>query len=46
MDKAWKIYTTMTNNEESRLAIVDEFVKQIGLSKAAANMYNQMIKPK
>ena len=46
MDKAREIYTTMTNDEESRKAIVDEFVKQIGLLKAAANTYYQMIKKK
>ena len=39
-------YTTMINDEESRKAIVDEFVKQIELSKAAANTYYQMIKNK
>ena len=44
MDKAREIYITMTNDEESRKAIVDEFVKQVGLSKAAANTYYQMIK--
>jgi hypothetical protein len=46
MDKARDIYTTMTNDEESRKAIVDEFIKQVGLSKAAANTYYQMIKNK
>ena len=46
IDKARKIYTTMINDEESRKTIVNEFVKQIGLSKAAANTYYQMIKPK
>ena len=46
MDKAREIYTTMMNDEESRKAIVDEFVKQVGLSKAAANTYYQMIKKK
>jgi hypothetical protein len=46
MDKAREIYTTMTNDEESRKAIVGEFIKQIGLSKAAANTYYQMIKKK
>mgnify|MGYP003388371689 CR=1 FL=1 len=44
MDKAREIYTMMTNDEESRKAIVDEFVKQVGLSKAAENTYYQMIK--
>ena len=39
MDKAREIYTMVTNDEESRKVIVDEFVKQIGLSKAAANTY-------
>ena len=43
MDKAREIYTTMTNDEESRKAIIDEFIKQVGLSKAAANTYYQMI---
>ena len=46
MDKARKIYVVMTMEEESRKAIVDEFIKQIGLSKAAANTYYQMIKKK
>ena len=46
MDKVRQIYTTMTNDEESRKAIVDEFIKQVGLSKAAANTYYQMIKKK
>jgi len=36
----------MTNDEETRKAIIDEFVKQIGLTKAAANTYYQMIKKK
>ena len=44
MDKAREIYTAMTNDEGSRKAIFDEFIKQVGLSKAAANMYYQMIK--
>ena len=39
-------YTTMINDEESRKAIVGKFVKQIELSKAAANTYYQMIKNK
>jgi len=34
------------NDRESRKAIVDEFMKQVGLSKAAANTYYQMIKRK
>ena len=46
MNRAREIYTTMINDEESRKAIVDEFVKQVGLSKAAANTYYQMIKMK
>jgi hypothetical protein len=46
MGKAREIYTTMINDEESRKAIVDEFVKQVGLSKAAANTYYQMIEKK
>jgi hypothetical protein len=37
---------TMTNDEESRKAIVDDFVKQIGFSKAAANTNYQMVKKK
>ena len=44
MDKAREIYITMTNDEESRKAIIDEFIKQIGLSKTAANTYYQMIR--
>jgi len=44
MDKAREIYARMINDAESRKAIVVEFVKQIGLSKAAANTYYQMIK--
>jgi hypothetical protein len=39
MDKAREIYTTMTNDAESRKAIVDEFVHQAGLSKATADTY-------
>jgi hypothetical protein len=46
MDKVREIYMAMTNEEESRKTIVDEFVKQIGLSKAAANTYYQIIKKK
>ena len=44
MDGARENYTTMINDEESRKAIVDEFVKQVGLSKAAGNTYCQLIK--
>lgn len=44
MDKAREIYTVMAKDEESRKAIVEEFMKQVGLSKAAANTYYQMIK--
>ena len=39
-----EIYTTMTKDEKSRKAIIDEFMKQVGLSKAAANTYYQMIR--
>jgi len=46
ISKTREIYTTMINDEESRKAIVDEFVKQVGLSKAAANTYYQIIKKK
>ena len=46
MIKARENYTKMANDEESRKAIVDEFVKQVGLSKAAANTYYQLIKNK
>jgi hypothetical protein len=47
MNKVREIYTAMSNDDdESRKAIVDEFIKQVGLSKAAANTYYQMIKKK
>jgi hypothetical protein len=46
MGKSREIYTTMTYDDESRKAIVDEFVKQVGLSKAVSNTYYQMIKRK
>lgn len=46
MDKAREIYKAMTKDEESRKAIIDEFVEQVGLSKAAANTYYQVIKKK
>ena len=35
---------TNDNDEETRKAIIDEFIKLVGLSKAAANTYYQMIK--
>jgi hypothetical protein len=44
MNKAREIYIAMTKDEESRKAIVDEFINKVGLSKAAANTYYQMIK--
>lgn len=46
MDKAREIYIEMTKNEEARSSIIDEFIKQVGLSKAAANTYYQNIKNK
>lgn len=46
MDKAREIYHEMMENEESRNSIIEEFVKQVGLSKAAANTYYQNIKNK
>jgi hypothetical protein len=36
----------MTNDEESRKTIADEIIYQIGLSKAAANIYYQILKKK
>lgn len=46
MDKAREIYVEMSKNEESRMVIIDEFMKQVGLSKAAASTYYQTIKNK